>query len=115
MVEHQDFAEALVVGFGGLTLGSLAMLIPTEKKDKYLVPFVGIFATGFIFHLLYKQIHQKIFGAALVGNYNERYIGGFGDISTGGTNEFNQLYINEELPEEMLKPARGLGLDYSDQ
>lgn len=32
MVERQDLAEALVVGFGGLTLGSLAMLIPTEKK-----------------------------------------------------------------------------------
>ena len=114
MVEKRDFAEALLVGFGGLTLGSLAMLLPTDKKDKYLVPFVGIFATGFVFHLIYKQIETKIFGAALVGDFS-RYIGGFGDISTGGTNEFNQLYINEELPEEMLKPARGLGLDYSDQ
>ena len=56
MVERQDLAEALVVGFGGLTLGSLAMLIPTEKKDKYLVPFIGLFATGFLFHLFYMDV-----------------------------------------------------------
>ncbi len=114
MVERQDVLEALVVGFGGLTLGSLAMLIPTDKKDRYLVPFVGLFLTGFTFHLLFEQIHERIFGAALVGGY-DRYIGGFGDISTGGTSEFNQLYINEELPEALLVPARGLGLDFSDQ
>ena len=114
MVERQDLAEALVVGFGGLTLGSLAMLIPTETKDKYLVPFIGLFATGLLFHLFYKQIHEKIFSAALVGGF-DRHIGGFGDISTGGTSEFNQLYIMEELPEEVLLPARGLGLDFSDQ
>ena len=114
MVEHRDFLEALVVGFGGLTLGSLAMLVPTEKKDKYLVPFVGIFITGFTFHLFFKQIQEKIFGAPLVGGY-DRHIGGFGDISTGGTSEFNPLYIENELPEEALVPARGLGLDFSDQ
>tara|TARA_R110001592_G_scaffold64268_3_gene197587 strand:+ start:591 stop:944 length:354 start_codon:yes stop_codon:yes gene_type:complete len=114
MLKKVDYLEALLVGFGGLTLGSLSMLVPVEKKDKYLVPFVGIFVTGFVFSLIYKQIETKIFGAALVGDF-DRYIGGFGDISTGGTNEFNQLYINEELPEEMLIPARGLGLDYSDQ
>jgi len=114
MVERQDVLEALVVGFGGLTLGSLAMLIPTDKQDRYLVPFVGLFLTGFTFHLLFEQIHERIFGAALVGGY-DRYIGGFGDISTGGTSEFNQLYINEELPEALLVPARGLGLDFSDQ
>ena len=70
--------------------------------------------TGFLFHLFYKQIHEKIFSAALVGGF-DRHIGGFGDISTGGTSEFNQLYIMEELPEEVLIPARGLGLDFSDQ
>ena len=58
--------------------------------------------------------HEKIFSAALVGGF-DRHIGGFGDISTGGTSEFNQLYIMEELPEEVLIPARGLGLDFSDQ
>ena len=75
---------------------------------------MGLFLTGFTFHLLFEQIHERIFGAALVGGY-DRYIGGFGDISTGGTSEFNQLYINEELPEALLVPARGLGLDFSDQ
>ena len=60
------------------------------------------------------ELHEKIFSAALVGGF-DRHIGGFGDISTGGTSEFNQLYIMEELPEEVLIPARGLGLDFSDQ
>tara|TARA_B100000029_G_C16939496_1_gene728212 strand:+ start:23 stop:370 length:348 start_codon:yes stop_codon:yes gene_type:complete len=115
MVDRSDILEALVVGFGGLILGSLAMFIPTDKKDKYLVPFIGIFFTGFTFHLVWEQIHKKVFDAPLVGDMVERYIGGFGDISTGGTNEFNQLYINQELPEELLIPARGLGLDFSDQ
>jgi hypothetical protein len=115
MVNRNDFMEALIVGFGGLTLGSLFMFIPTDNKDKYLLPFVGIFMTGFLLHLLKKQFTGKIFSAALVGGTMNRYIGGFGDISTGGTNEFNQLYINEELPEEALIPARGLGLDFTDQ
>ena len=74
-----------------------------------------MFLTGFTFHLVWEQIHKKVFDAPLVGDMVERYIGGFGDISTGGTNEFNQLYINQELPEELLIPARGLGLDFSDQ
>jgi hypothetical protein len=89
--------------------------VPTEKKDKYLVPFVGIFLTGFTFHLIWTQLQEKVFSAPLVGGVMHRYIGGFGDINTGGTNEFNQLYINEELPEEALIPARGLGLDFTDQ
>ena len=61
MVDRNDFMEALIVGFGGLTLGSLSMFIPTDKKDKYLIPFVGIFMTGFLFHLLWKQFNEKIF------------------------------------------------------
>ena len=113
MVDRNDLMEAVIIGFWGLTLGSLAMFIPTDKKDKYLVPFVGIFMTGFVGHLLWKQFGMDSFGAALVGG--DRHIGGFGDISTGGTNEFNQIYINEELTEDLLITARGLGLDFTDQ
>ena len=36
MVDRNDLMEAVIIGFGGLTLGSLAMFIPTDKKDKYL-------------------------------------------------------------------------------
>jgi hypothetical protein len=115
MVDRNDLLEALIVGFGGLTLGSLAMLLPTDKKDKYLVPFVGIFMTGFTFHLIWQKLDEHVLNAPLVGGVMNRYIGGFGDISTGGTNEFNQIYINEELPEQLLVPARGLGLDFTDQ
>lgn len=39
----------------------------------------------------------------------------FGDINSGGTDEYNTLYIYGNLPSDKLKPARGLGLDFSDQ
>ena len=42
-------------------------------------------------------------------------IEGSGDIITGGAPEYNQLFLNGVLPPEVLKPARGLGLDFSDQ
>ena len=38
-----------------------------------------------------------------------------GDINSGGTDEYNTLYIYGKLPDDKLKPARGLGLDFSDQ
>ena len=39
----------------------------------------------------------------------------FGDINTGGTEEYNTLYLEGKLSKQQLKPARGLGLDFSDQ
>ena len=42
-------------------------------------------------------------------------IEGYGDIITGGAPEYNQLFLNGVLPQEALKPASGLGLDFSDQ
>ena len=38
-----------------------------------------------------------------------------GDINSGGTEEYNTLYLKGNLSEAQLKPARGLGLDFSDQ
>jgi hypothetical protein len=38
-----------------------------------------------------------------------------GDINSGGTEEYNTLYLEGKLSKQQLKPARGLGLDFSDQ
>lgn len=53
------------------------------------------------------------FKSAMTGFKSE--IEKFGDVNTGGTDEYNTLYIYGNLPSDKLKPARGLGLDFSDQ
>lgn len=55
----------------------------------------------------------KTYGAERL--YYPTDIEGSGDIITGGAPEYNDLYLHGVLPDEALKPARGLGLDFSDQ
>lgn len=114
-MDQETWLEALIVGSGGLALGSLMMLVPTTKFDRRLWPLVGIFITGFSFHVFWKEWLQKKFSAELVSGTGQRFIEGAGDINTGGTKDFNRLYLTALLPEELLKPARGWGLDFSDQ
>jgi hypothetical protein len=97
--------EALATGSLALAVGSVLMLFPI--KGTYW-PFVGTFITGATAYFLYDEFLEPRLKAA-------EYIEGFGDVRTGGTKDFNQLYVHGNLPEEVLKPARGLGLDFSDQ
>ena len=96
---------ALAAGSLTLAIGSIMMLIPINKS---YWPFVGTFITGATAYLLYDEVLEPRLIAA-------EYIEGFGDIRTGGTKDYNQLYVHGNLPEGVLKPARGLGLDFSDQ
>ena len=100
--------EALAAGSLALAVGSVLMLVPIKGNAVKYWPFVGTFIMGATAYFLYAEFLEPRLKAA-------EYIEGFGDVRTGGTRDDNQLYVHGNLPEEVLKPARGLGLDFSDQ
>ena len=100
--------EAMVLGSLALVIGSVAMLVPVPQRLNPYWPFVGTFITGATAYFVYDEWLEPRLKAA-------EYIGGVGDIKTGGTEDYNRLYTTGYLSDAVLKPARGLGLDFSDQ